>query len=555
MELKIAIAQMKSKAGDIKGNADKILSYLSDAESKNADLLVLPETCLVGYPCGDLANRPSFIRQTAAITQNIIAHTKGKNCALLFGTLSEAETQDPTITVPQPYNSLVLAHDGKLIAVQHKALLPEYDVFYDGRNFTDAPMPSPIKFKGVKLGLLICNDVWYDEPSKKLADAGAEILIVSNGSPYHEAGKYNDDKLTQRMNCAKKQISATGLPLMFVNAEGGQDDLVFDGQSFILDKNKNLVGLFPAFDNSLFVTDWKKQTDGWQCVTAHKAEAKDNNAITYQALVVGLKDYADKSGFKSAVLGLSGGIDSALVAQIAVQALGAENILGICMPTEFSSEGSLTDSEALAKNLGINCQTISIESLRKDFMGLMDDYTDNGIAGENIQARLRGNILMYIANATGRLLLATGNKSEIAMGYATLYGDMCGGFAPIKDLYKTRVFDLADWVNKHYNLCIPQEILDKPPSAELRPNQRDDDSLPPYDKLDAMLEFLIENNGDWNNVPNLPFTATEVDAVWQQMCKSEYKRNQGVLGSRITAKSFGTGWRMPVAHGFVSEQS
>ena len=569
MQISIAIAQMNAQSGDLRGNSDKILDYLQQAETAKADLLVLPEACLCGYPIGDIANRPHFIQQNASAIDEIVKATKGRNSALLFGSLGEVPPSDEKYPAPQnpmPYNSLILIENGAIIGSVSKHLLPNEDVFHEKRHFSPAPLSQPINFRGIKLGIMVCYDLWYPNPTAHLSQAGADILISANCSPWHGETETIPSKQQQRLSHAKDRVKESGLPLLFVHASGGQDDLLFDGQSFALNPDGKISMQAPAFDEGLFLCHWQKTekfSNKYYCNDSILAPERSHLSLLYQGITTALGDYLRKTGFSQVLLGLSGGIDSALTAAIAVDALGSENVLGILMPSTYTSPESISDAQELANNLGIEHQTISIEDMRQQLTQNLNDFPDpTGIAGENIQARLRGNILMFIANASGKMLLATGNKSEVAMGYSTLYGDTCGGFAPIKDVYKTDVFRLSDWRNQNYESymrtpniknLIPQNILTKAPTAELRHNQKDEDSLPPYEKLDAMLKFLIENNGKGEPPPNAAFTKDELNHTWQIVTRNEYKRQQGAIGPQLTPKAFGSGWRYPLAHKYLNE--
>lgn len=564
MQITIAIAQMNAQSGDLQGNSDKILDYLDQAEAASADLLVLPEACLCGYPIGDIANRPHFIQQNTAAIGVIAQATKGKHCAMLFGSLGDVPIADAKHKLPMPYNSLILAEDGRITATVNKHILPNNDVFYEKRQFSAAPLAEPIAFRGVRLGVMICNDMWYCEPTAHLSQAGAEILIVANCSPWHAETDSMPSKQQQRLTQAKARVTESGLPLLFVHASGGQDDLLFDGQSFALNPSAEVSMQAPAFQQGLFLSHWQKR-DKFYCRDAVLTPTRTRLSLLYQGIVTSLGDYLRKSGFTEVLVGLSGGLDSALVATLAVDALGCDKVTAILMPSTYTSDESITDAQQLSHNLGIKNHNISIEKLRREFISLLADFPDpSGIAAENIQARLRGNILMFIANAQNKMLLATSNKSESAIGYATLYGDTCGGFAPIKDLYKTEVFRLAAWRNQHHENymrgsatteLISERILTKAPSAELRPNQKDEDSLPRYEKLDAMLAFLIENNGKGQPPPNASFTKKDLNQTWQTMMRNEYKRKQTALGPRLTSKAFGGGWLYPLAHKYLHEYS
>ena len=533
--LRIAAAQLNPVVGDIDGNLGLVINAYESASG--ADLLVTTELVLSGYPPEDLVLRPGFINRVETGIARLAAVTRDRHTAVLVGT--------PWRVEGMLYNAMLLLDGGEVAAVSLKRHLPNYGVFDEKRVFAEGPLPTPIDFRGFSLGLPICEDMWFDDVVKHLADAGAEMLIVPNGSPY-EAGK-----IARRLEHAKARVAASGLSLLYVNQVGGQDELVFDGASFVVTAQGDHWHICPAFRTGLATTEWIfDQGRLWSLPTATFDPLSSMEEI-YAALTLGLGDYVNKNGFPGIVLGLSGGIDSALAAAIAVDALGPDRVRAVMMPSLYTSRESLDDAAECARLLGIGLETIPIASGMEALAGMLGDLP--GISGENIQSRLRGMALMAISNRDGPMVLSTGNKSEMAVGYATLYGDMCGGFAVLKDVYKTQVFALARWRNDHKpqsslgpaGPVMPERVISKPPSAELRPNQTDQDSLPEYPDLDAMLQDLIEGQGESSAYP-----AEEMARVWRLLDRAEYKRRQSPPGVKITARAFGRERRVPIVNRF-----
>ncbi|MEY4386131.1 MAG: hypothetical protein RLY20_1414 [Verrucomicrobiota bacterium] len=542
--MKIALAQLNTVVGDIAGNEARILAAYQRGVAAGADLVVTPELALTGYPPRDLVLRRSFVEQNLTALNRLAALT-GK-VGLLVGYVGE----NPNRPGREVTNAVALLQNGKIIATRTKTLLPTYDVFDEDRYFEPATENTPVLFNGVSIGLTICEDIWNDEdfwrdrrypanPPMTLAAAGAQILFNLSASPWH-LGK-NQTRFKMLQSLAKK----AGVPVVFCNQVGGNDELIFDGCSLVFDKTGALLAHGQAFAEDLMVVEMASARP--------VAEPKPcDEELLYHALVVGLRDYLHKCGFKSAVLGLSGGIDSALVAVLAAAALGKENVRGISLPSQFSSQGSLDDARILAENLGIQYDVIPIqppfqavkEQLKGMFAGRPEDTTE-----ENIQARLRGVILMAMSNKFGSLLLTTGNKSELAVGYCTLYGDMCGGLAVISDVPKMMVYRLSRWINREREI-IPSASITKAPSAELRPNQTDQDSLPPYEMLDAILDAYVVDAKSPADIVRAGFAETDVRRVVKLIDGAEYKRRQAAPGLKVTTKAFGVGRRIPVAQRF-----
>lgn len=523
----MALAQINATVGDIEGNAAKILAHYYKAGLSGADLVVFPELALVGYPPEDLALVPSF-RKAAGIALRALAKKTSGGPAMVVGSIVEDKGR--------AYNAAILLDKGKIAHVQHKTCLPNYGVFDEKRWFAPGKGPKAVAFRGVKLGLLVCEDTWHPELARAFKKQKAGVIISINASPF-EAGK-----LAYRKKAMATFAKTANAPLVYVNLVGGQDDLVFDGGSFMLDKKGKVTAQLPEF----------------QEMVAHPAMLHpplSTEESLWQAMMLGMSDYARKNGFRSVVIGLSGGIDSALTAALVVDALGAENVHGALLPSPYTSRESVEDAEALARNLGLRTVTIPItpgmqtleEILSPAFheAGWMEDVA----VGGNLQARLRGLMLMALSNKFGWLLLSTGNKSEIATGYTTLYGDSCGGYNVIKDLYKTQIYHLAKWRNSRGGI-IPERILAKPPSAELKPGQTDQDMLPPYDILDKILYMHIEGRKSAKEIIARGFNKTVVERVLKMVRLSEYKRRQSAPGVKLSPMLFGKDRRYPLTNKF-----
>ncbi len=540
-KLTLTLAQLNPTLGDIGGNLDKLRTVRASATS--ADLIVTPELYVSAYPPEDLVLKPSFLDAIEQAVADLAAETSDGGPAILLGA--------PWREQGQLYNAALLLDRGVIQAKIFKTDLPNYGPFDEKRVFDSAPLSAPIDFRGARLGILICEDFWTPAAAAHLRDLGAEILISPNGSPFEM------DKLEIRLKLARQRVQETGLPFVCLNQIGGQDELVFDGQSFVLDAEGKCLAQLKAFDEETALIyydfDTKTFSGGIQ------QQSSDRDGLIYSALVTGLRDYVRKNGFPGVVLGLSGGIDSALVAALAVDALGADRVWTVMMPSPFTSPESLADAAIVARALGCRYDTLSIEpemrsfakTLAPVFAGRATDVTE-----ENIQSRCRGLILMAISNKFGPMVVATGNKSEMAAGYATLYGDMCGGFAVLKDVYKTEVFRLSRWRNAHKpalalgptGIVIPESVLTKPPTAELRHDQKDEDSLPPYGVLDDILRGLIEEEADHATLVARGHDAATVRRVALMLDRSEYKRRQAPPGVKITRRSFGRDRRYPITN-------
>ncbi len=545
--MRIAIAQCNLTVGDIAGNEARILAAYRRGADAGAELVVCPELAVTGYPPRDLLHRPAFVRANLDALGRLAASTEA--VGLLVGFVSENAAR-PGRAVR---NSAALLRHGGVVAVRHKTLLPTYDVFDEDRYFEPATENLPIDFDGRKLGVTICEDLWNDadfwperryrpDPAAMLVAAGAEILVNLSASPWH-LGKERT-RHDMLANLARK----TRRPVVYCNLVGGNDELVFDGQSVAFDATGALAAQGAAFAEDFLVIETDQPGRGTPAVPVAEE-------LLFGALVLGTRDYLHKCGFKSAVLGLSGGIDSAVVACLAVAALGHENVRGLALPSQFSSGGSIDDARALAANLGIAFDVVPIQApfdaVKGQLKPVFEERAED-VAEENIQARLRGVILMAMSNKFGSLLLTTGNKSELAVGYCTLYGDMCGGLAVISDVPKTQVYRLAEWINEDTGrrlgrAWIPRPSIDKPPSAELRPNQTDQDSLPPYDVLDSILEQYVVEQRSPAQIVASGHAGADVRRVVRLIDLAEYKRRQAAPGLKVTTKAFGVGRRVPVA--------
>lgn len=550
--LKIASVQLNFIVGDIEANCQKILKAYKTAGDEGADLVVFSELSVTGYPPEDLVLRRSFRIEAIDAVRNLAKETKSGPAMIVGGLWLESD---------RLYNAAFLLDEGQICSISCKRDLPNYGVFDEKRLFSSSPELKPVDFKGNKLGVLICEDMWNPQNAKSLKDQGAEILIVINASPFEM------EKQDLRINLAVENTVKTKLPLIYVNQIGGQDELVFDGSGFVLSANGEIAATQVKWRQSMLTTCWEKTSKGKLKVSDAKSQEiiiddestfkpfffEDSclEAIIYNALILGLHDYVYKNGFPGVVIGFSGGIDSALSAAVAVDALGADKVHLVMMPSVYTSEESLNDAAKSTKMLGIKLETISIESevasfgksLKDNFKGKKADITE-----ENIQSRIRGVILMAISNKHGYMVLTTGNKSEMAVGYATLYGDMCGGYNVLKDIYKVEVFKLAKWRNKQGKV-IAKNIISKPPTAELRPNQKDQDSLPPYEVLDNILKRLIENRDSALEISQAAGIDLQlVKKVAKLVKRAEYKRYQSPLGVKITRLAFGRDRRYPITN-------
>jgi NAD+ synthase len=539
--LRIAFAQMNQRVGDLEGNAAAMLEMRRRAQG--ADLLLCPELQLIGYPPEDLVLKPEFVRRAHECTDQLVAATTEPGPAILIGT--------PVSEGGFTYNAMVLADGGRVLGRTLKRELPNYGTFDEKRIFTPGPLPEPIEFKGVKIGVPICEDIWQDVVCAHLADAGAEMLLVPNGSPYEL------DKDEKRYQLVRSRALQAALPIAYINRVGGQDELAFDGSSFVVHPDGERVVQMPDWDEALLLTDWVRTPDGWRCETRCEHELDAFPADVYRAMMVGLHDYVDRNGFPGVILGLSGGIDSALSAAVAVDALGADRVRCVMLPSKYTSEESLEDARECARLLGCRHDVVSIAP-GVDGIGQMLPALA-GLAAENVQARLRMAALMALSNAEGQMLLTTGNKSEMSVGYATLYGDMAGGYSVLKDAYKTTVFALSRWRNENRpeaalgpdGPVMPARVITKPPTAELRPGQKDEDSLPPYSVLDRILEGLVDKEMSVKEVANA--TGEEIALVADiesKLLKAEYKRRQAPPGVKIGNRNFGRDRRYPISNFF-----
>ncbi|MBX2805736.1 MAG: NAD+ synthase [Hyphomicrobiales bacterium] len=547
--LRIALAQLNPTVGDIDGNAAMARKARAEAAALNADLVVYPELFITGYPPEDLVLKPAFVQASKQVVEALAEETGDGGPALLIGTPWPGEDGG------LPYNSVALLDGGVISDIRHKADLPNYGVFDEKRVFRSGPMPGPVNFRDVRLGVPICEDMWTEDVCECLAETGAELLLVPNGSPFTR------EKHEIRMGHAVSRVTETSLPLIYVNQVGGQDELAFDGASFILNQGGALAVQMPAWNEALTISEWTRGDDGWRCATGERALLEEGHDAVYLACMTGLRDYVNKAGFPGVVLGLSGGIDSALTAAIAVDALGADRVHCVMLPYRYTSNESMSDAAACAEALGVRYDTIPIsdpvegftESLRSVFTGKAADITE-----ENLQSRTRGTLLMAISNKFGSMLVTTGNKSEVSVGYATLYGDMNGGFNPIKDLYKTQVYDLSRHRNGRRSkgalgpegVVIPENIINKAPTAELRDNQTDQDSLPPYDALDDILECLVDHETPLADIVARGHSAEIVKKVERLLYLAEYKRRQSAPGVKITSRNFGRDRRYPITNKF-----
>jgi NAD+ synthase len=544
--LKIALAQLNPVVGDVAGNADKVRRARQEAAALGADLVAFPELFIAGYPPEDLVLKPAFQAACRSAVE-ALARESGSGPALLVGS--------PWVEDGKLYNGYALLAGGAIEALRYKVDLPNYGVFDEKRVFVPGPLPGPVLIKGVRIGIPICEDIWGPEVVECLSETGGEILLVPNGSPYWRG------KTEHRLNIAVARVVESGLPLVYLNMVGGQDELVFDGASFVLNADRSTGAQLPTFRETVALTEWRRETSGWCCVGGPAAKQEEGEKTDYGACVLGLRDYVNKSGFKGVVLGLSGGIDSALCAAMAVDALGKERVRCIMLPYRFTSKESLDDAARVAQALGCQYETLPIESavlgleksLARAFVGRARDVTE-----ENLQARARGTILMAISNKFGLMVVTTGNKSEMSVGYATLYGDMNGGFNPIKDLYKTEVYRLARLRNSWKpedalgptGPVIPENVIVKAPSAELRENQKDQDSLPPYDTLDQILQRLVEREEPVASIVDAGFDRDTVIKVERLLNAAEYKRRQAAPGVKVTLKNFGRDRRYPIVNRF-----
>ncbi len=534
----IAAAQLNLIVGDFEGNVAAIVAAARAAAEQGARVVVTPEFAIAGYPPEDLLLRRAFYVAADAALKQLLAETAGLDIFVVCGA--------PVERSGGRFNGAVVAHRGSLVAEYHKQQLPNYEVFDERRYFEAGDKPLVFEVDGIAFGVLICEDVWYPGPPEQARSAGADALLVLNASPFHL------DKQHRRIGVAHENATAIGLPVMAVNLVGGQDELVFDGLSFALDARGKLVAQAHSFVPDLLLVEVTAGKHGARFVPTRIEPEPGIEEQTYAALVLGVRDYVDKNGFPGAIIGLSGGVDSALTMAIAVDALGAERVRAVMMPSPYTAEISWIDARDMALRLGVRydelpigeCMAAFDSTLAEEFRGLVADTTE-----ENIQARIRGVLLMALSNKHGSIVLTTGNKSEFAVGYCTLYGDMAGGFAVIKDIAKTMVYRLSRWRNRRGEV-IPERIITRAPSAELRPDQTDQDSLPPYEVLDAIMQMFMEENRSVADIVASGLPADAVERVVRLIRLNEYKRRQAPVGIRITHRAFGRDWRYPITSKF-----
>ena len=547
--LKIALAQLNPTVGAVDDNAEKVLASRAKAAIEGADLLVTSELVINGYPPDDLVLRPAFQEQVEAAVARLAEATGDGGPAIILGA-SHRMNGDL-------HNAAYLLDEGVIKHVRLKYDLPNYGVFDEKRVFKPGPLPGPIPFRDVRLGVMVCEDMWTGEVAECLAENGAEILIVPNGSPY------DSTKTDERIAHAVARITETDLPLIYVNQVGGQDELVFDGASFVIDADRTLNIQMPSWQEAVTVTSWTREADTWTCEQGVITPETGRLESIYSAMVMGLADYVGKNGFPGVLIGMSGGIDSALTAAVAVDALGPDRVSCVMMPSRFTSQDSLDDAAACAEFLGARLDNVSIAPAVDAYDAMLKDLFDGAEpneAEENIQARARGMTLMALSNKFGPMVLSTGNKSEMSVGYATLYGDMCGGYSVLKDVYKTTVYELSAWRNQHLpagalgpaGRVIPENIITKAPTAELKPGQTDQDNLPEYEVLDDILRGLIEGEETFEQVQARGHERALVKRVWNMLLRAEYKRRQAPPGVKITTRAFGRERRYPITNRFRS---
>jgi NAD+ synthase len=545
--LKVALAQLNPKVGDVDGNLAKVRAARAEAKKQGADLVITSELVLAGYFPEDLVLKPAFQKKCAEAVEALRADTRDGGPALFVTT--------PWREDDKLYNAIIALDKGEIVGKRYKVDLPNYGVFDDKRVFAPGPMPGPLVHNGVRIGVPICEDMWTPDVVECVAETGGEILLVPNGSPY-EVGKTD-----QRVQLGVNRVVESGLPLAYVNQVGGQDEVIYDGGSFVLGADRQLKVKLASFREDVTTVEFRRNGKGWECQPGPIAPELDELDSIYQAMMLGLRDYVNKTGFPSVIIGLSGGVDSALTTAVAADALGAERVHTVMMPSPYTSPESLEDAKACAEAVGVKYEIVSIEpamdAFRKMLLPLFGNRKED-VTEENIQSRARGVTLMALSNKLGGMVVTTGNKSEMAVGYATLYGDMCGGFNVLKDVYKTTVFDLCKWRNGHLpagamgakGRVIPERIITKPPSAELRPDQKDSDSLPPYAELDAILKGLIERDLSAEEIAEQGHDLATVNRVWRLLEAAEYKRRQAPPGVKITSRLISRERRYPIVNGF-----
>jgi NAD+ synthase len=545
--LAVTIAQLNPIVGDIAGNADKARHARAKAAGDGADLVVFSELFICGYPPEDLVLKPALQVACRSAVEALAAETADGGPAMLIGT--------PWVEDGKLYNAVALLDGGRVAGLRFKVDLPNYGVFDEKRVFAPGPMPGPVNFRGVRLGVPICEDIWGPEPVECISETGGEILLVPNGSPYRRS------VIDERLNVAVARVKDAGMPLVYVNQVGGQDELVFEGASFVLNADLTFGAQLPSFREAVVTVVFERAADGWHCSGGPTAPQESGDEADYAACVLGVRDYVDKNGFPGVVIGLSGGVDSALCAAISVDALGAGRVRCVMLPYRFTSQQSLDDAAQIATALGVHYDIVpiasAIEGLEKALAPLMAGL-ERDVTEENLQARARGTMLMAVSNKFGLMVVTTGNKSEMSAGYATLYGDMNGGFNPVKDLYKTEVYRLSRLRNGWRpegafgpsGRVIPENVIVRAPTAELRENQTDQDSLPPYDVLDAILERLVEREEPISAIVAAGFNRELVQRIERMLNIAEYKRRQACPGVKVTLRSFGRDRRYPITNRF-----
>lgn len=545
--LRIALAQLNPKVGDLPGNLALGRQALADAVAAGADILMLSELFLTGYFPDDLLFKPRFVADAMQAARDLVAETSGKPVVLVLPTV----WRDPEGL----HNAVLVAENGVIIATRYKRELPNTDVFYEKRYFEPGPLTEPVTVRGVRIGIPICEDIWHPDVCAHLTLRGAEIMLCPNGSPYWT------DKQHIRKDLVRARVAEDGVPMLYLNQVGGQDELVFDGASFGMEPGNRLVFQGKSFEPDFIVSDWRRTEDGWNCQGGRVTELTSVDEAPWRAAVLGLRDYVRKNGFRQVVLGLSGGIDSAVVAAMAVDAFGPENVHCIMLPYRYTSEESLADARDCAERLGVRYDVVSIGNPVDHALAELAPIFDNrpvDLAEENIQSRMRGVVLMAVSNKLGSMLLTTGNKSEMGVGYATIYGDMNGGYNPLKDMFKMDVYRLAAWRNANLpgdcrgpsGEIIPPAIIAKAPSAELRPNQTDQDTLPPYPVLDAVLSALVEEELSISQIVAQGYERPLVERVERLLNIAEYKRRQAAPGPKLTPRAFGQGRKYPITNGY-----
>lgn len=560
---KIAFVQFNPSLGDIPGNGSRIEQRRNQAWREGAEIVVFPEMALSGYIAEDLVQKPVFLDTVQAELERLAALTEDGPALIIGAPLLHEDTtpEMPAYQLPawkhwrKVTNSAVVMDGGKITAVRHKVHLPDEQIFDDARTFEPGGLTGPVNVRGLQLGLCVCEDIWWDDVPETLAECGADILLALNGSPF------GPGKNDSRIQMAVRRATEHQLPVVYLNQTGGQDDLPYDGGSFVLNADCQLAGQMRFFTEQTVLTEWTRGPGGWTCAPGPVDAPPSDEELLWLGAMTGLKDYVHKNGFGKVILGLSGGIDSAITAIIAADALGPENVHAVMLPSPYTSQDSLDDAAALAQNLGIRLDTVPIsagmEAVDSMLAPLFAD-AEADLTEENIQSRLRGLTLMALSNKFGALLLTTGNKSEIAVGYATLYGDMCGAYNCIGDLYKSQVFALSEWRNGHHPCgakspageVMPQRIITKPPSAELRPDQKDSDSLPDYDVLDPILKMILEEERSPDEIVQAGYDRATVLRVWRLTDIAEYKRRQAAPAVRLSDRGFGKDRRYPMTNGF-----